>query len=248
MNYLMLVCGEDAPLPADADPEMRPVEPWLELCGERRIYGDPLAGPDRAKTVRVRDGETLVSDGPFVEAKEFIAGFDLLSCADLDEAVELAAAHPVTRRRMVELRPFPEGFEFDGAGATLLKSESEPGQRFMMMVTVNGIPESDEVEAQIVADAEAWGAEQEAAGKLVFGNALQSAETATTVRVRAGSTLLSDGPFVESKEFLAGVCVLRCADVDEAVALAARFPLAAFHPVEIRPFLFQHAPDAEDQA
>jgi hypothetical protein len=236
MNYLMLVCSEDAPLPADADPEMAPIEPWLELCGPRRIYGEPLAEPATAKTVRVRNGETLVSDGPYVEAKEFIAGFDLLSCADLDEAVELAAAHPVTRRRMAELRPFPEEFSFGDVGEALVAAESAPGQRFMVMPCLDGIPEADEVEAQIMAEAQAWGAELEAAGIMVFTSALQSAVTATTVRARAGSILVSDGPFVESKEFLAGICVLRCADMDEAVAHAARMPLAAYHCVEVRPF------------
>ena len=238
MNYLMLICSEDAPPPPDVEADGPPdVDGWIELCGSRRIYGWQLDEPATAKTVRVRDGATLVSDGPFIEAKEFIAGFDLLSCSDLDEAVALAAAHPMTRRRMVELRPFPEGSDLDAAAGALTVSEKGPAQRFMVMVTVDGIPESDEVEAQLLADAEAWGAELEAAGKMVFGQPLQNAETATTVRVRAGSTLLADGPFVETKEFLAGLCVLCCADIDEAVALVARFPLASYHPLEVRPFM-----------
>jgi hypothetical protein len=236
MNYLMLVCSEDAPPDADAETELRPIESWIELCGERRIYGYELDEPAAARTVRIADGATLVSDGPFIEAKEFIAGFDLLECSDLDEAVELAAAHPMAHRRMVELRPFPEGFEFNGAGKALSDAETGPGQRFMVMVRVDGIPEADEVEARLTAGAEAWGAELEAAGTMVFGNALQGIETATTVRVRSNATLLADGPFVETKEFLAGICVLRCADMDEAIAHVSRFPLAAYHPVEVRPF------------
>jgi hypothetical protein len=237
MNYLMLVCSEDAPVPADADVHAAPdIDSWIELCGPHRIYGDQLGAPAAAKTVRVRNGQTIVTDGPYVEAKEFIAGFDLLECEDLDAAVQLAVGHPVTHHRMVELRPFPEDFRFDGAGADLLASETGPGRRFMLMVCVDGVAESDEIEAQLMADTEAWAEELRAAGKFVFGNALQGIETATTVRVRSGETILSDGPFVEAKEFLAGFCVICCADVEEAVAIAARMPLAGWHRLEVRPF------------
>ncbi len=148
----------------------------------------------------------------------------------------------MTAQRMVELRPFPEDASFAGVGEALLRSEREPGQRFALMPCLDGIPEADEVEAKIMADAQAWGVQTRAADKLVFGEPLQGPQTATTVRLRAGSTLLSDGPFIESKEFLAGICVVRCANMDEAVALAARFPVAAFNCVEVRPFMLWPEP------
>jgi hypothetical protein len=238
MNYLMLVCGsnEPAPMNADADAGLD-VDRWIELCGARRVYGEALSDPASARTVRVRDGQVLVSDGPFVEAKEYVAGFDLLACADLDEAVAIAAAHPVARRGLIELRPLWDEISLDGVGETLVGVESAPGQRFLMMLTADGIPASDEVEARLRADSKAWAAELEEAQKMPFGTPLQHADTATTVRVRAGQTLLSDGPFVETKEFIAGMSVLNCADLDEALAHVARFPLAAFHPVEVRAFM-----------
>ena len=70
---------------------------WVEEMDGRgvRLLGRELDLPETAATVRVRDGETLVSDGPFAETKEFVAGFDVLECADLDEAIEVAAKHPV---------------------------------------------------------------------------------------------------------------------------------------------------------
>ena len=55
------------------------------------------AGSSDATTVRVRDGEVLLADGPFAETKEQIAGFDIVECADLDEAIEVAAKHPMAR-------------------------------------------------------------------------------------------------------------------------------------------------------
>ena len=71
-----------------------------------RLQGDRLRPVSEAATVQVRGGEVLVSDGPFAETKEQIAGFDVLECADLDEAIEVASRHPVARIGTVELRPF----------------------------------------------------------------------------------------------------------------------------------------------
>ena len=67
-----------------------------------------MAGSPDATTIRVRDGELLVSDGPFAETKEVIVGYDLLECADLDEAIEVARAHPMARSGRLELRPFAD--------------------------------------------------------------------------------------------------------------------------------------------
>ena len=237
MNYLMLVCSEDAPPPPDVGPiEEGAIEAWIALCGERRIYGEALADPDRARTLRIRDGETIITDGPFIEAKEFIAGFDLLSCADLDEAITLVAAHPVASRRMLELRPFSAEVSFTGVAETLFAAETRPGERFMMAVTLDGFPAGAEVEARLERDGRTWGEELSRAGQMLFAGSLQGPETATTVRVRSGGTLLSDGPFVETKEFLAGLCVLDFASIQEALDRVASFPLAAHHPVEVRPF------------
>jgi hypothetical protein len=70
------------------------------------IAGERLRPPEDASTVRVRGGQVLVTDGPFIEAKEFIAGFDILECRDLDEAIEVASKHPMARFGTLELRPF----------------------------------------------------------------------------------------------------------------------------------------------
>jgi hypothetical protein len=67
-----------------------------------------LAGRSTATTVRVRNGQLLVSDGPFAETKELIVGFDLLDCADLDEAIEVARTHPMARGGRIELRPLAD--------------------------------------------------------------------------------------------------------------------------------------------
>jgi hypothetical protein len=87
------------------------------------------------------------------------------------------------------------------------------------------------------ADAVAWAAEMTRRGVLVSGEVLQPPEAARTVRVRAGEVLLADGPFAETKEQIGGVTVIECADLDEAVEVAAAHPVARYGMVEVRPLL-----------
>ena len=112
MKYLMLVCVEQAiQLPAEQRATIGPqVDAWISEMDGRgvRVQGQELAGVQDATTIRVRAGDVLVTDGPFAETKEQIAGFDIRDCADLDEAMEVAAKHPVARFGALELRPFAE--------------------------------------------------------------------------------------------------------------------------------------------
>lgn len=85
---------------------------------------------------------------------------------------------------------------------------------------------------------EEWAAYSQAlveAGAMVSGEALEGPETASTVRVRDGKRLVADGPFVESKEVVGGFYVIDVANLDEALAWAARIPNAHFGTVEVRP-------------
>jgi hypothetical protein len=70
------------------------------ICG-----GGGLRPPAEATTVRVRNDDVLLTDGPFAETKEQIGGFVLIECADLDEAIEIAAKHPAAGYGMIEIRP-----------------------------------------------------------------------------------------------------------------------------------------------
>ena len=58
-----------------------------------------------ARSVRVRNGKPMVTDGPFIETKEAVGGFDLIECGSLEEAVEIAAGHPVAQTGTIEVRP-----------------------------------------------------------------------------------------------------------------------------------------------
>jgi hypothetical protein len=102
MRFLMFVTSDpDLADGADGDPKA-----WLEKTGGRRLEGNRLCPVSDATTVWPKDGGgTFVSDGPFAETKEFVAGYDIIECADLDEAVEIAAGHPVAKFGAIELRP-----------------------------------------------------------------------------------------------------------------------------------------------
>jgi hypothetical protein len=105
MKYLMFVCTDTEP---ETDESLVPdIHAWVaENDGNgRRVSGSVLGPPAAATTVRVRGGDLLVSDGPFAETKEVIVGFDILECADLDEAIEVARAHPMAFNGRLELRP-----------------------------------------------------------------------------------------------------------------------------------------------
>lgn len=81
---------------------------WVDEMDARgvNVHGDRLRPAADARTVRIRGGSPLISNGPFTESKELIAGYNIIECADLDEAIEVAAKHPMARFGKIELRPF----------------------------------------------------------------------------------------------------------------------------------------------
>ena len=78
------------------------------------------------------------------------------------------------------------------------------------------------------------------AGNFKAGDALQPTSTATTVRVRDGKTLTTDGPFAETREQLGGYYLIDAKDLDEAIGIAARVPSATFGSIEVRPIMVFH--------
>ena len=112
MRYLLLVCWDGERMNAQTEPkpgEKRDNDgfPWVDDLQARGkwLMGDQLAPPRRARTVRVRGGKTMVTDGPFAETKEAVGGFDLLECESFEEAIEIATQHPLAEIGAIEVRP-----------------------------------------------------------------------------------------------------------------------------------------------
>jgi hypothetical protein len=82
-----------------------------------------------------------------------------------------------------------------------------------------------------------WSEEMERRGVVRGAAGLRPATDATTVRVREGATLVTDGPFAETREQIGGICLIECADLDEALEIAAKHPAAGYGSIEVRPLL-----------
>jgi hypothetical protein len=103
--------------------------------------------------------------------------------------------------------------------------------RYMILVCVDESIEVSEEDSLPTA----WVQEMEARGVRRLGSRLRPVSDATTVRVRGGEVLLSDGPFAETKEQIGGFDLLECRDLDEAIEVASKHPAAKFGTIEVRP-------------
>jgi hypothetical protein len=244
MKYIMIIAGNtehssDGIAAPDALAYMqREIPIWIDEMNGRgvRLFGRELDLPGTAATVRVRDGEALVTDGPFAETKEFMAGFDLLECASLDEAVEVAAKSPITRFHRIEVRPFMDGLQVGERARAFGRGEDGDSRPYCLIMWMGDAPAAPVGDRALMDEGEAWKQDAEARGLQVLGNALQGPQTARTVTARGGETLISDGPFTETKEFIAGIDVVSCASRQQAIDLAVAHPIARYHAIEVRPF------------
>jgi hypothetical protein len=117
MRYALLIVDPESanPSPEPPSPEvaaqvMADYNAYTQMLRDRGAYlgGEALQPNPTATTVRVQDGRTITTDGPFIEAKEALGGFYLIEARDLDEAIELAAACPGARFGAIEVRPIME--------------------------------------------------------------------------------------------------------------------------------------------
>jgi hypothetical protein len=108
VRYLLLISADEEVAAEVVSPDgMVAFHHWLDDLQRRGVLRahEGLHPSNTATTVRLRDGEVLLSDGPFTETKDQIGGFAIVECDDLDEAIEIAAGHPAARFGQVEIRP-----------------------------------------------------------------------------------------------------------------------------------------------
>ncbi|MFY1616074.1 YciI family protein [Micromonospora sp. WMMD736] len=109
-------------------------------------------------------------------------------------------------------------------------------QYLLSVHSVEGAPAMSDEEVEVMfAETGRINDEMQAAGVWVFGGGLVSPESATVVRIDNGATTMSDGPFAETKEHLVGFWIIKCPDLDQALAWAEKCA-AACGPIEVRPF------------
>jgi hypothetical protein len=224
MQYLALLIRQDRDLtPDEQATEMAAYQSFHAKAGAAIRSGDALL--PAAVAVRVSGGPDAptITDGPFAEGAEVAGGFYVFEAENLDDALELARGIPAARYGAIEVRPIfhtiDEKWSRPDAGWLALLLEPPEG------VNPPGTPEWQAEAGQHAEFAAAAG------DHVVAGAALHEPATATTVRVRDGRPVLTDGPFAESAEIATGFYLLTAADRDEAVKLASMIPASV---VEVR--------------
>jgi hypothetical protein len=231
MRYLLIYTADPDLDSQWGDETQAALSDWFEEVIRTGIslQGGGLRRSADATTIKIRDGELIITDGPYAETKEQVAGYYLLECASLDEAVRWAGRHPHSWTGAAEVRALP-----DSAPAVPLPEPREGKIRYMMLVCTDAA--ADPPEFAHTEPVDPWVAEMDGRGIRLFGSELEPPSTARTVRVRHKHAIVTDGPFAETKEQIVGFDVLDCADHNEAIEAAAKHPMARRGIVEVRPF------------
>jgi hypothetical protein len=241
MKYMLLIYGaEDC---WTEDERRACMIESLGICDELAAQGkflgaSPLQSVKTAASVRVRDGRTLITDGPFAETTEQLGGYYVLDLADLDEAIAVAARLPPAAKGTVEIRP-------------LVALDGLPPERPLPTATGGGsrtpfllLCYDDEAAwdaagpkalAEARAEAAALARRLSDGGRYLSASPLHPAATATCVRVRDGRRVITDGPFAETHEVLGGYYLILAEDRATALRIAARHPGVRVGAVEVRP-------------
>ncbi|MFJ4897875.1 YciI family protein [Streptomyces sp. NPDC088727] len=228
MKYVLFIATDPAGEPADEN-----VQAWVEKWNDRgvRVEGMPLKPADETRTVRARGDRVLVTDGPFAETAEWIAGYDLLEAADLDEAIEVAASHPMATAGRIEVRPV-EPLDLGPGTGNVPHEGDAPASRFLAILRTDPDAPAFTAEPAAVAD---WVRDGLASGRYLGGEHLRPVQDATLVRRREGELLITDGAYTDGPERVSGI-VFVDGDWEEAIGYLARCPMARSGSVELREF------------
>lgn len=218
-----------------------------ELIAERAVAGGRnlvltavgLGPCAEASTIRMRDGKPSTMDGPFAETKEVLAGFEIIDLGSRQEAIEFAKKECVHDGHVREIRPL-----FDLWWASHATGRTD-AMKFMIMFLDDEralAKLSEAAKDRSLKHHQEVGWDYVAQKGVMRGESvswcsarLRTSAEATTVRVRGGQHLASDGPYAETKEVLGGFCLLDCASKNEAIEWAHKFASPESGTIEVRP-------------
>ena len=220
MQYFALLISQERDLtPDERAAGMTAYQNFHAKAASAIRGGDALLPTATGARITGGPDAPVVTDGPFAEAAEVACGYYVFEADNLDEALALAGDVPAAQNGAVEVWPTFHVFDPDwsrAGGQWLALLLEPPGS-----ANTPGTPEWQ-------AEAARHGEFAAAAGDHIIGGAaLHEPATATTVRVRDGQVLLTDGPYVEGAEIATGFYLLGAVDRDEAVKLAAMIPASA---------------------
>jgi hypothetical protein len=236
-------------LPDDFDPSSvdKAMEHDIDVLNEEmeaqgvRLFAGGLRPASDAKSLRAQpDGKLLITDGPYLETKEHVGGFWILEAADMDEALAWARKAVVACRAPVEVRAF---FRSD-AGVLLARRPLKGGMtQYLATIHLPDDFDPSSVDEATVRDIDALNEEMDATGMRIFAGGLLPASDAKSLRAQPdGKVLVTDGPYLETKEHVGGLSILEAADLDEVLAWARKGAVACRASGEVRPFFRSNVP------
>jgi hypothetical protein len=236
MRYLALL-GEDESAAAQPDTpawdaEMAGHMRFSEVAADAIHGGEALQPVATAMTVRHGDGgEPLVTTGPYAETTEALGGFYVLEAGTLDDAIDMARRIPTAESGWVALRPLVMWQAPDG--------DTPPsGNRYLAVIYGKESPADQPDTPAWDEGAAAHGRFVEgAAGAVLAGGAVHPVDTTTTVQVRDGELLVTDGALSEAAEIVGGLYVLGAPTTAAAVDVATAIPVGPGGAIEVRPVM-----------
>ncbi len=191
------------------------------------VWSSRLRFSDAATTIRVQGGKHVVLDGPFAESKEVLGGFYLIEADSKEEAIAWAKKLPLREVGAIEVRPARTGAQWRG--------KVQGGQHYVVMFIANyEKPMSRDAVFKAIDSHYELSLDLAAQGKFVSSRALEPSAAAATLRWKNGKHVVSDGPFAETKEFVAGYFVIACDSKPEAIEWAKQLMYGS-DACEVRP-------------
>jgi hypothetical protein len=236
-------------LPDDFDPSRvdKGMERDIDVLNEEmeakrvRLFAGGLRPAREAKSLRTQpDGKVLITDGPFLETKEHVGGFWILEAADMDEALRWGRKAVVACRAPVEVRAL---YPSDLTALLARKPLKEGMTQYLAAGHLPANFDPSSVTEEMMRDMGALNEEMEAKGVTIFAGGLHPASDAKSLRAQpGGKVLVTDGPYLETKEHVGGLSILLAADMDEAVAWGRKGALAGRASCEVRAFFRSNVP------
>jgi hypothetical protein len=194
-----------------------------------------LRPSSRAVRLKLGPGITTVTDGPFAEAKELVAGFTVFEADSKEQAIGLLKGWPAsdadaTGAAVLELRETG----CPGGCAQVPPAGGGEDGRYVILLRSDAGTEADRIPPQEMLDAlNAFNAAQAAQGVLLAGDGLKSSARGARIRLAGGQASVIDGPFAEAKELIAGFWMIRAGSMADAIAWARTLPYPTGPRVEV---------------
>ena len=207
-----------------------------ELAAAGRVgLAQGLRPSKHAVRLKLGPGFETITDGPFAETKELIAGFTVFEADSKEHAIELVKRWPAsdadaTGEAVLELRQTG----CPGGCAQVPPADGGADRHYLILLRADEGTEADRIPPQHMLDTlNAFNAEQAAAGRLLAGDGLKASSSGARVRIKAGQTSVIDGPFAEAKELIAGFWMIRAGSMEDAIAWARTLPYPTGPHVEV---------------